>query len=109
MNPFEEIRNVIGIINKTKMNIETTDLEYFEIDKLKELAIAVKNYLKLQIKQLQICMIMKFYKSIILLKFGGWEVSKVLEGRVEQHIISRYHPMYKICDDYCKRSKNLLG
>lgn len=42
MNPFEEIRNIIGIINKTKMNIETTDLEYFEIDKLKELAIACK-------------------------------------------------------------------
>lgn len=33
----------------------------------------------------------------------------MLEGRVEQHIISRYHPMYKICDDYCKRSKNLYN
>lgn len=33
----------------------------------------------------------------------------MLEGRVEQHIISRYHPMFKICDDYCKRSKNLYN
>lgn len=43
MNPFEEIRNVIELINQTKINIETTDLEYFEADKMLELARACKD------------------------------------------------------------------
>ncbi|WP_342532640.1 transposase [Lysinibacillus sp. FSL K6-0057] len=33
----------------------------------------------------------------------------MLEGRVEQHHITKYHPMFKICNDYCKRSKNLYN
>lgn len=31
------------------------------------------------------------------------------EGRVERHHITKHHPLFKICDEYCKRSKNLYN
>lgn len=50
MNPFEEVRDLIDKLKQVKSTIEETDLEYFERDKMNELASISKEVSKVAYK-----------------------------------------------------------